>query len=914
MVLGAPFDLVVGLQPDSGSDLAASCVSAQLHAGDRRIEASRVRITPLASGQAVRVQSSYTVDEPVMTLKLLAGCQGAMSRTYTLLPQLPEAVQSAGAARAGNPINVAQLASAGATSEASEALAGTQAGAGPQAAAAAPAATGRSPSPARAAARTPAQRDGGATAPRPQAKAPAQPRPQARVQGAKPNKARDAAAAVATTAALSGAQPLRLESRLRMEPVEDWLGTAPKAAGSAEGGEAASGAAAPAPWQVADATAEQLEKANQRVQGLETEIAALKKRDGADRAQLAQMRAELDAMRQESGSASWLFNALLLALGLALAAIAWLAWRLRQGGLSREQQAWQESVERSSQAEVAAGGHFMADDIDTIPSQPQTRAADLQGRAKGKPVPAPASRSSLLDRRGPDTMASPYMQRGAQMQPGVTYELQEDVDPGDFGPATVPVGVHADSQPAVPVAPASAHATVAAPVSAPASMPAPAPFPTRATAPAPLQAQRPEPMTLGVDMALPPTAPTPLAEPDKLRRMVQPEQLFDVQQQAEFFTSVGEHQQAIELLRAHIDAHEDSSPLAYLELLHLYYTLSRREDYDQLRQRFSRHFNGRVPPMVGLTDKGGSLLQAYPEQLARIEALWPTDEVEECLAHYLFKEDGAAAQDAPPAFDLAAFDELLLLLSIVRSTSAASRGSLQGRARTTPQLVPAPMAVAAASLAAGPATASLDEQQGPDALLFPAATPAAGAGRPATDLDAGLEFTPPDILPLRQVPVSAPVPMHGPDSLSAPLEFDMQQLDFAIDKVELPSSAQMRSMPLAPGPKFRDSAPSLLDIDLNTLGEEELPEVDVPSRFPPVSLPLNPTVGFSDRNLKAPLDMDLQLESWEPAAKAAQPPQGLDDRLSGSVDMLLSRETDPVFRRSPEPAPADGTDPAKPKS
>ena len=27
------------------------------------------------------------------------------------------------------------------------------------------------------------------------------------------------------------------------------------------------------------------------------------------------------------------------------------------------------------------------------------------------------------------------------MQPGVTYELQEDLDPGDLGPATIPVGL-----------------------------------------------------------------------------------------------------------------------------------------------------------------------------------------------------------------------------------------------------------------------------------------------------------------------------------------------------------------------------------------------------------------------------------------------------------------------------------------
>src|SRR5260370_417549 len=96
------------------------------------------------------------------------------------------------------------------------------------------------------------------------------------------------------------------------------------------------GAASAAP--MFDAGSEQLAEANKRVQALEAEMAAFKKRDGVDRGQLAQLRAELDAMRQESGGSSWLFNALLLALIAAVAVIGWMAWRMRSGALlfSRE--------------------------------------------------------------------------------------------------------------------------------------------------------------------------------------------------------------------------------------------------------------------------------------------------------------------------------------------------------------------------------------------------------------------------------------------------------------------------------------------------------------------------------------------------------------------------------------------------
>ena len=109
VVLGAPFDLVVGLQPDSGNDAGSSCVRAELLAGDRPIESSRVRVSPTTSGKAVRVQASYTVDEPVVTLKLWAGCEGGgISRSYTLLAQLPESVDATG----NQPINLRELAAA----------------------------------------------------------------------------------------------------------------------------------------------------------------------------------------------------------------------------------------------------------------------------------------------------------------------------------------------------------------------------------------------------------------------------------------------------------------------------------------------------------------------------------------------------------------------------------------------------------------------------------------------------------------------------------------------------------------------------------------------------------------------------------------------------------------------------------
>ncbi len=862
VVLGAPFDLVVGLQPDSGNDAGSSCVRAELLAGDRPIESSRVSVSPTSSGKAVRVQARYTVDEPIVTLKLWAGCEGGgISRSYTLLAQLPESVDATG----NQPINVRELAAA------QPALAAAGAASDPSSTPSRPAA-GRSARAESRPAAVPVAKE-----PKPQSK----PKPQAKPKAAA-EKSRPPVGVTAQAQAGQLQAGLRIEPRLRMEPVEEWLGTGgtPGAAGAA--GTPEGGAASAAP--MFDTGSEQLAEANKRVQALEAEMAAFKKRDTADRGQLAQLRAELEAMRQESGGSSWLFNALLLALIAAVAVIAWMAWKMRSGAslFSREPDAWRESVERSSQDPLpSAPPHVRDDEIHTLPHS-------LDPHRPTRPM-APSLREHRPaapqqdDRRGPDTLASPYVQRGAQMRPGVTYELHEDVDPGDFGPATIPV-------------PVSVHAELE-------TEPAP-------QAPSPVRTSGPEAI--------------------KARRMVQPGELFDVQQQAEFFISVGEHQQAIELLRSHIDTHEDSSPLAYLELLHLYYTLSRRDDFDQLRARFARHFNARVPAMPGFTDKGSSLLQGYPEQLARIEALWPVDEVETCLAHYLFKQDGAPDPDAPAPFDLAAFDDLLLLLSIARTSPAGTRGEPGPRERTTPRMVAGTAAAGAATAGAAaftaaaeatPAQAPASAATGVDwmAELQPPIEPAQPQPASVTPLEPGLEFTPMDTLPLSTGAVGGgDRPASGaPDSLSAPLHFELQPLNFDLDQAGQLPAGQVRALPLGEAPSFiHDESAPLLDIDLTDLGENELPHVDVPSRFPPVtlSMPGSGAVGFSSHNLKAPLDMDLALDKWE-----LEPPdtvrehRGLDEPLSRSVDMLLSRETDPAFRSSPQaPSPqADDKDPPK---
>jgi hypothetical protein len=145
-------------------------------------------------------------------------------------------------------------------------------------------------------------------------------------------------------------------------------------------------------------------------------------------------------------------------------------------------------------------------------------------------------------------------------------------------------------------------------------------------------------------------------------RAVNAEELFDIQQQADFFISLGQHEQAIEVLKNHISDNVETSALAYLDLLKIYHSLSRREEYDQLRDDFNKVFNAQVPVFDAYSDKSSGL-EAYHNALARIEALWPSPKVLEIIEESIFRKPGSGDGEA---FGLEAYRELLLLYAMAK--------------------------------------------------------------------------------------------------------------------------------------------------------------------------------------------------------------------------------------------------------
>ncbi len=156
----------------------------------------------------------------------------------------------------------------------------------------------------------------------------------------------------------------------------------------------------------------------------------------------------------------------------------------------------------------------------------------------------------------------------------------------------------------------------------------------------------------GADFAMSMTHPS---------RAVKAEELFDVQQQTDFFVSLGQHEQAIEVLRSHIDDSGETSALVYLDLFNLYHQLKREADYEALRENFNQRFNGKIPAFEFCNDSSPGL-EAYQVALSRIEALWPSPKVLDIIEESIFRRPDAGAEP----FDLEAYRELLMLYSVAK--------------------------------------------------------------------------------------------------------------------------------------------------------------------------------------------------------------------------------------------------------
>lgn len=213
-------------------------------------------------------------------------------------------------------------------------------------------------------------------------------------------------------------------------------------------------------------------------------------------------------------------------------------------------------------------------------------------------------------------------------------------------------------------------------------------------------------------------------------RTVKVPELFDLQQQVEFFSSLGQQAKAIALLRKHLVDNVKTSALVYLDLLDLYHQTGNVADYEDLRDDVNKVFHTRILPFdrYVAASAGGS---AYAEVLLRIQAAWPTRQVFKIIEEALFREPGDGAE----VLALEEYRELLLLYAVGREII---------------------------ELESGPAARGGDTQW-PDLAMQPRSSPRLGLDIDLTQLSGGSDSKP------AVSPATARISAAGRDSRMEPV-------------------------------------------------------------------------------------------------------------------------------------------------
>ena len=248
-----------------------------------------------------------------------------------------------------------------------------------------------------------------------------------------------------------------------------------------------------------------------------------------------------------------------------------------------------------------------------------------------------------------------------------------------------------------------------------------------------------------------------------------PEELFDIRQQAEFFVSLGQTDQAIALLSNHIRSNEETGPQAYLDLLRIYHSTGKTTDYESLRSSVARVFNVDIPEFAAFGEETRNL-ESYSELAANVQAAWGTPKAVKMLEELIYRRPGSKWNQA---FGLSAYRELLSLHALAKEVGAmpAAERKLPSGFAGLPTAARADSAVKGAS----PTATGLDLDLG--GLDSPSVgNISAYLEKPVVDLS--MEATVPARLEDRPKPVQqaapqalAPVP-EPPGNL---LDFDVEQ-------------------------------------------------------------------------------------------------------------------------------------------
>ena len=144
-------------------------------------------------------------------------------------------------------------------------------------------------------------------------------------------------------------------------------------------------------------------------------------------------------------------------------------------------------------------------------------------------------------------------------------------------------------------------------------------------------------------------------------RAINTQEMVDVRQQADFFLALGQYDEAIGLLQGALSQSSEANPYIYLDLIGLLHKLSRKDEYERIREVFNAIYTCYLPEF-GVYHNEGRGLSDYSELCDTVVKLWPSRTACDFIEHCLVRQPSDSAETG---IDRAAFTDLLLLHSIL---------------------------------------------------------------------------------------------------------------------------------------------------------------------------------------------------------------------------------------------------------
>jgi pilus assembly protein FimV len=626
-LIGHPLLASIAVQAEPGQNLATSCFEADVFHGDNKQNPARVRLRlePAASGQGsiLRLTSDTPVNEPIVTVYLRVACAQAISRRYVILADIVSEQVAPVAPRVGVvPLVIPVPTSAGAPPvlQAAEttapAIGSAPASAAPDVASSAQgAAVRRVPGAGQApTAQESAKRPAKVAAPKPAPIKPVAAKPA--VVAVKPAPAKPAAASAVATAPDDKVKAGRIagQSRLRLDPLELL----------SERVATLESVSANVPTEIAAREARDA----QRLDSLEASVKTMVALAAKNEVSLLELRARLERAQVEryNNPVVYLLLALLL---LSLLAIAYLLSRSSRRAQQEPADNWWDGSagRQASEARASAPAELPAE-ASAAYSEPDSSLAAMS-------EPSPLSQSVGLSRSSPPSVQQTQpITQGLPLRHAGAVPAQVDVSLVEMSESTFDRLMQSGT----------AHSAVR--------------------------------KTRDDETAAGPAGPGAAAADGggHQARRIDSDELVDVRQRAEFFVSLGQTDQAVQVLEARIAQDSTSCPQAYLDLLKLFQSLGLKADFLNVRDDFTQIFNVQVPEFAEFEEEGRSL-EDYPGTVDRLIAVWDRASVLDVIEHLLYRQQGDTSHQP---FDLAGFRDLLALHAVgqaVRGSEASDSGA-----------------------------------------------------------------------------------------------------------------------------------------------------------------------------------------------------------------------------------------------